>query len=165
VTSEYQLRVGTTRDISFLKTMLYEAVFWNPENKRIPVAELFREPAIIKILDHWGKRAGDFSMIATDAEHKPVGAAWYRFWTDDDHSYRYIDENTPEIGIAVLKEHRRKGLGSRLMTQVLKHAQKKGIKQISLSVDPNNPALTLYKDQAFKKVAEVSTSWTMVKIL
>ena len=129
------------------------------------MAELFKEPVIIKILDNWGSRAGDFSIIASDTDHTPVAAVWYRFWTDDNHSYGYIDENTPELGIAVLKEHRRKGLGSLLLTQALKHAEKEGIEQISLSVDPNNPALTLYEDQGFKKVAEVSTSWTMLKIL
>ncbi len=165
LTHEYKFRIGTTQDIFFLKKMLYEAVFWNSESKRIPMEELFKGPAIKKILDRWGSRTGDFSIIASDTEHTPVAAVWYRFWTDDNHSYGYIDENTPELGIAVLKEHRRKGLGSFLMRQALKHAKKEDIEQISLSVDPNNPALTLYKDQGFKKVTEVSTSWTMVKIL
>ena len=76
-----------------------------------------------------------------------------------------MDENTPEIGIGVVKEFRRFGIGTELMNQILKYAKNKGIRKLSLSVDPNNVAISLYKKIGFKEQFMVGTSWTMLKTL
>ena len=44
--------------------MLYEAVFWDPHEKRKPIAELFAVPEIASLLAQWKNREGDFAFIA-----------------------------------------------------------------------------------------------------
>ena len=161
----YKIRSGTAEDITFLKEMLYEAVFWSTAAKRIAMEDLFRVPEIAKMLDNWTNRAGDFSLIATNVEGTPIGAAWYRFWTEENHSYGFVDASIPELGISVVRKYRGRGLGRELMSRLMDHAKSSGIKKLSLSVDPANYALQLYQKLGFKKVSESGTSWTMVKEL
>ena len=161
----YKFRAGNAEDLPFLKEMLYEAVFWDPQAKRNSIGELFAIPEITKTLDHWHRRDGDFAIIALDDRDKPVAAVWYRFWTRADHSFGFVDENTPEIWIAVHKEHRRNGLGTELMKRMIDHASQAGIKYLSLSVDPGIYARELYQKLGFNKVGESGTSWTMSKSL
>ena len=76
-----------------------------------------------------------------------------------------MDENTPEIGIGVVKEFRRFGIGTELMNQIIKFSKNKGICSLSLSVESNNPAIYLYNKMGFKKQFLLGNSWTMLKIL
>ncbi len=161
----YKLRVGKSDDLLFLKEMLYEAVFWDRQENRPSLEELFANPEIAKILQNWNEREGDFSLIAVDEFDKLLGAAWYRFWTSSNHSYGFVDEDTPELGIAVKLEVRRMGIGKTLMNAVMKHAGEIGIKRMSLSVDPNNHARKIYEKLGFRKIGVVGTSWTMVATL
>jgi ribosomal protein S18 acetylase RimI-like enzyme len=161
----YTIRVGTIEDLPFLEKMLYEAIFWSPSAKRLPVDEIFAVHEISKILHQWQQRNGDFSLIALNDQNNPIGSVWYRLWTIDNHSFGYIDDNTPEIGIAVLKEYRGEGVGAKLMKAIIEHASDAGIKKLSLSVDPNNFAFNLYQKFGFIKVSEYDTSWNLVKTL
>jgi [ribosomal protein S18]-alanine N-acetyltransferase len=90
---------------------------------------------------------------------------WYRFSSIEKPSFGFVDEDTPELGISVLPEYRNMGLGTILMNKMLHYAKSIGLKQISLSVDPKNFALTLYKKLGFKKIGESGSSWTMAKML
>jgi len=161
----YRIRKGTTEDLAFLKEMLYEAVFWSPDQKRIPKEELFLVPEISKLLKDFFKRSGDFSLIVTDEKGTSIGAVWYRFYTNEDQSFGFVDSSTPELGISMVQKYRGKGIGKELMTRVLEKAKARGIKKISLSVDPNNDVLHLYEALGFKKVSESGTSWTLLKNL
>ena len=149
----YSIRNGTIDDLPFLEDMLYEAVFWNPEIERRPRKEIFAD---------WGNRNGDFSLIAVDSNNKKVGAIWYRFWNEQNKSYGFIDADTPEIGLYVIKEMRGRGIGTTLISQAIEHTKSNGIKRLSLSVEENNPAKNLYSKLGFKKTAVVENSWTMV---
>ncbi len=161
----YSIRVGTIEDLPFLQKMLYGAIFWHPSAKRIPMEEIFAVPEIHKILHHWQERNGDFSLIAINDQNNPIGSVWYRFWTIENQSFGYIDDNTPEIGIAVLNEYRSKGIGTKLMEAIIEHARSVAINKLSLSVDPDNFALNLYQKLGFIKFSEYNTSWTLVKTL
>ena len=99
-----------------------EAVFWDRQENRPSLEELFAIPEIAKILQNWNEREGDFSLIAVDEFNKLLGAAWYRFWTSSNHSYGFVDEDIPELGIAVKLEVRRMGIGKTLMNAIMKHA-------------------------------------------
>ena len=161
----YHIRVGTIEDLPFLEKMLYEAVFWNPGMKRMPMKDLFAISEISRIFHHWNQREGDVALIAVNNRNNPVAAAWYRFWTDENHSYGYVDARTPEIGIAVDRRYRRKGIGKTLLQRIIAHAAENDIEQLSLSVDPSNFARILYHKSGFRKISETSTAWTMLKIL
>ncbi|MBD3225520.1 MAG: GNAT family N-acetyltransferase [Caldithrix sp.] len=161
----YRIRKGTTEDLEFLQDMLYEAVFWSTDQERIPKEDLFIVPEISKLLKDFFRRSGDYSLIATDEKEIPIGAAWYRFYTNEDHGFGFVDSSTPELGISMVEKYRGKGIGKELMTRLLENAKSRGIKNISLSVDPKNHALHLYEALGFKKVSESGTSWTLLKDL
>jgi ribosomal protein S18 acetylase RimI-like enzyme len=160
-----RIRKGTAEDLTFLKEMLYEAVFWSPDQERIPKEELFLVPEISKLLKDFMKRSGDFSLIAMNEKGTPIGAVWYRFWTKEDQGFGFVDSSIPELGISMVQKYRGKGIGKELMKRVLENAKSRGIKKISLSVDPQNYALHLYEALGFKKVSESGTSWTLLKDL
>ena len=100
-------------------------------------------------------------MVA-EQDSAPVGAAWYRFGTDDDHSYGFVDSATPELGIGVLASHRSKGVGRALLRALIKVARHEKTGAISLSVTPENFARQLYISEGFVKVGESGTSWTLL---
>lgn len=160
---EHSLRPARKEDLPFLERMLFEAFFWQAQAPR-PVFEDFRlHPEFVKLLAGWG-RTGDTAFIA-ELEGIPAGAAWYRLWTDDTHSYGYVDAATPEIAIGVQAQYRGQGIGRALLQALLAEARRQGLHQVSLSVDPRNIARKLYESEGFVKIGELGTSWTMVRIL
>jgi ribosomal protein S18 acetylase RimI-like enzyme len=147
------IRRGGPQDVPFLRDMLHHAYYWrenSPEMEDLPVA---------RYVSGWG-RPGDASVIAIEG-HFPVGAAWYRLFKSTDPGYGFIDEETPELSIAVVPSRRGHGLGSELLEALLKQAKEDGFKALSLSVEPDNPALKLYEKLGFSKVGESGGSWTM----
>ena len=110
-------------------------------------------------------RPGDAAVIALDEAGRPVGAAWYRLFKENEPGYGFVDEQTPELSIAVVPSRRGKGVGDELLGALLAQARKDGFEQISLSVEPDNPALRLYERHGFQKVGEQGGSWTMVATL
>jgi len=113
-----------------------------------------------RLLADWGK-AGDVSVIA-ELNSEKIGAAWYRFWTDDDHSYGFVAPHIPELGIAVRSDFRSQGIGRLLLRRLKETGKAQGVKQLSLSVAPNNYALRFYESETFTKCGESGTSWTMI---
>lgn len=141
--------------------MLIEAAFWRGPDDRPPPDAALADPELSKLIENWG-RTGDVGYLAIDQYGSPVGAAWYRFWTKTNHSYGFVDNQTPEIAIGVVAEHRGKGIGRRLLAALIVHASENGIEQLSLSVEKDNPALRLYEKSGFKNVGELRNAWTMV---
>lgn len=150
-------------DLPFVRTMLYEAAFWRSTSNAPPLNEALRQPELAGYVDGWG-RHGDQGLIAR-IETTPVGAVWIRRFTDDDHGYGYLDEDTPELSIAVETDQRGIGIGRCLGTAMLTQARLNGITRISLSVENDNPARSLYDDLGFMPVAAVGGSVTMARSL
>jgi len=158
-----EIRAGTAADIPFLEQMLFEAFFWNGDTPR-PVFAMFREqPEFSTLLAQWG-RAGDRARIAS-AKGAPIGAAWFRLWTPENHSYGFVDALTPELGLAVAATHRGKGVGRALLQALVRLARDDGYPALSLSVSPDNPARRLYESEGFRRVGESGTSWTYLLVL
>jgi ribosomal protein S18 acetylase RimI-like enzyme len=157
----WKIRLATQADVPFLREMLYEAVCWRPHQPRPPLEEILAEPELAKLLNGWG-RNGDTAVVAEWEDSTPIGAAWYRFWTTENHSYGFVDADTPELGIAVRQDMRQRGIGTALLTALLKQARHSAIARISLSVEPENYSRTLYEKSGFKQVGTSGTSWTML---
>ena len=161
---EFYIREGGKKDLPFLKEMLYFAAFWQIadgiDNAKIP--NLPDDPQISIIFHEWGK-SGDIAFIAENEDGQQIGAAWYRFYTLDAHSYGFIDSDIPEIGIAVKPDFRGSGVGTAILKRLIEKAAKRNIRALSLSVERNNYAAELYKKFEFVNIGNSADShWTMM---
>ena len=158
--SEWQIRRAAPGDFDFLKLMLYEAAFWRPGLRRPPFHAALADPRLARYLQNWG-RAGDTALVAVDSSGQPIGAAWYRLFAAGDPGYGFIAAGIPEVTIAVVPAHRRKGTGTALLKALLALARKEGLTALSLSVEQDNPALELYERLGFVRIKPTENSWTL----
>ena len=146
-------------DVAFLGQMLVEAVNWRPDRRRLTLEDVLADPHLARYVHGWGRR-GDGGVIAEEAGGR-VGACWYRLFPADEPGYGFVDERTPELGIAVVADRRRRGVGRALLGAALSDAASEGFAAISLSVEPDNPSRLLYAQFGFVQVGMVEGSWTM----
>jgi ribosomal protein S18 acetylase RimI-like enzyme len=146
------IRPATPGDVGFLRTMLYEAAAWNPDWPRERMIAALADPMLERYHRDWG-RPGDSGVIA-ELDGEPVGAAWYRLFTEDEPGYGFVDEKTPELGIAVAPLHRRKGIGETLLRALMVEARQDGFQALSLSVAVHNRSRMMYERVGFTRVGE-----------
>jgi len=127
----------------FLREMLYTALDWRQDVELPPVEWVLEHPQVAPFHIGWG-RDGDTALVA-EAEHARLGLVWYRFFTTEEHGEGFVDEETPEVAIAVREDQRASGVGTALMEAIHARARENGIARISLSVDRENPARRLYE--------------------
>jgi ribosomal protein S18 acetylase RimI-like enzyme len=149
-------------DYPFLREMLYKAVFVPEEERPLPFS-IIDLPEISKYIDNWNDNF-DFGLIVLHQE-KSVGAIWCRLFSEDLKGYGYIDNETPEVSMALKEEFRNKGFGNQMMSQIFNLAREKGLKALSLSVDKRNCAYRLYLRMGFKIVDEAGADFKMKKVL
>jgi ribosomal protein S18 acetylase RimI-like enzyme len=118
-------------------------------------------PDLVELLSGWG-RPGDVALVAADGRGTRLGAAWYRLWTADRHSHGFVDDRTPELGIAVKPGFRRQGVGTSLFMTLLARAEQDGFSRVSLSVESKNPARRLYARFGFEPVREGDGALTLL---
>lgn len=159
--SQFSLRRALAADQAFLDEMLYQSIYI-PEGQPLLPKEIIKRPDIAKYTSDWGK-AGDLAFIAFDKD-KAVGAIWLRLLKGPEKGYGYLDDETPELGIALAPEHRGRGIGTLLFERLFAEAQF-CYEAVSLSVSKGNPAINLYKRQGFKTVIEENHSVIMLKSL
>jgi ribosomal protein S18 acetylase RimI-like enzyme len=151
----------TAHDLPFLRQMLWEAAYWREASLRAPLASDLDRPDLVYLLDHWG-RAGDAGVLAEAEGGTPFGAAWYRLWTHEQHSYGFVSPDIPELAVGVVEEVRGQGIGFALVHELLNLAEQSGLPGVSLSVEPDNPARRLYTRIGFRDVETVGRAWTML---
>ena len=156
-----RLRQARVSDLPFLEEMLFEAAFWRPSLPRPRLEVGLLRPELATLLLGWG-RPGDTALLAVSTAAHSLGAAWYRFWSKDDHSHGFVSEQIPELAIGVRQEVRGQGIGGLLLRALLDEASRQGITQVSLSVELDNPALRLYERLGFEKTGRKGNAWTMV---
>jgi len=134
--------------------MLRHAYYW-----RVDSVSSSGEPPVQRYVERWG-RPGDTALIAIQ-DFQRVGAAWYRLFRSDNPGYGFIDEETPELSIAIVPSKRGTGLGSELLDALLAQARADGYAAVSLSVEKDNPAVGLYDRHGFTRVGEDEDAVTM----
>jgi ribosomal protein S18 acetylase RimI-like enzyme len=73
-----------------------------------------------------------------------------------------VEEQIPELAVAVVPNARGKGVGSALLTALLDRARADGYAALSLSVDRvNEGAIALYEQYGFSQVGETADSFTL----
>jgi RimJ/RimL family protein N-acetyltransferase len=157
----YTIRPITDQDIPLLWEMLYESLYV-PEDQEPFSRNVIKEPFLSKYVEDWG-REGDLGYIAENSEGRPVGSITIRYFNEENKGFGYVSNDIPELGMALKTEYRGKGIGTALLKELIDELKEKGIKGISLSVDPGNlAAVKLYQRFGFKEVGMVDTSITMV---
>jgi ribosomal protein S18 acetylase RimI-like enzyme len=141
------IRRGGRQDVRFLRDMLHHAYYWrerSPGEGTGPVALYVKG---------WG-RPGDTVLIAVE-DGFPVGAAWYRLFRRDHPGYGFVDEETPELAVAVVPSRRGHGIGDALINALCERAREERYASLSLSIEKGNePLLAFYEKHGFARVHE-----------
>lgn len=157
---KYHIRPLTPDDQAFLWEMLYQSLYVPAGGDPLP-RQIVRQPEIARYVENWG-RVHDCGFIAEDESGKPLGAAWMRLFKGEEHGYGYINDATPEVGMAVLPEYRGQGIGTELLMRLLAAAEGQ-YAYVSLSVGSGNPAAHLYERLGFEVVKAMGDSVIMRK--
>jgi len=150
------IRRGNPQDVRFLKDMLRHAFYWR-SGGTVEDASLWRYVA------GWGRR-GDGAVIALEGGF-PIGAAWFRLFARDEPGFGYVDDQTPEVAIAVVPSRRGRGTGSELLDALIEMAKEQSYGALSLSVAADTPAMHVFETHGFEKLEQTDGSWTMRRSL
>ena len=111
-----EIRCIRENELGLLKDFLYEAIFI-PEGVEPPSRDIVEKPELRVYTDGFGTKSGDNCLVAIH-DGKIVGAVWTRIMND----YGHVDDETPSFAISLYKEYRRKGIGTRLMEEMLENS-------------------------------------------
>jgi GNAT superfamily N-acetyltransferase len=141
---DYVIRQLTREDEPVLWEMLYYGL--SSVGKNEPSShDVVRRPENSRYVEGWG-RAGDIGFVAHDKTNGALlGAVWLR---------RPIGKAgaSPELALAVKPEHRRHGIGTALLTQLVRTTP--GQSRISITFVAGKPVLRLYERFGFKVVEQ-----------
>ena len=153
------IRPLASKDEPFLWEMLYQALHV-PKGQPVLPREVIHLPELARYVQGWGQQPGDCGFLASNVTTgQPVGAAWLRLLVSENKGYGYVDDDTPELSIAVLPEYRDQGIGTELLTCLIGSVS--GHSSISLSISEGNPAFRLYEQFGFEVVSKSAGSLTM----
>jgi ribosomal protein S18 acetylase RimI-like enzyme len=154
------IREAGPDDLEHIRWALYTALAWNPERQLPPLDLTLQHPEAARYHRGWG-RSGDLGVIAT-VDGEVVGVAYCRLFTEEDHGHGYVDDETPELAVAVREESRGRGVGAALMAELAKVASAAGFARLSLSVDTDNPARRLYERLGYREISVDDSGVRMV---
>jgi ribosomal protein S18 acetylase RimI-like enzyme len=97
-------------------------------------------------------------FISEGGDGRLLGAVLQRLLSGDARGFGYVDDNTPELGIAVCPEHRGNGIGEWLIKAILEENIRRSYPAVSLSVRTDNPAIRLYERLGFAMVEDSETT-------
>ena len=157
-----EIRAIAESEFEFLFDLVYESAYI-PDGVERPPKSFVYEPAVSRYVENFG-RFGDLAFVLVHGREL-VGGIWSRLFSEDCAGYGFVDESTPELGMAVFEGYRGRGLGTRLMQRLIDDLISNGFGKVSLSVDRRNPALRLYERFGFEVVREQGNACTMLKIL
>jgi len=141
---DYVIRPLTRQDEPILWEMLYYGLSSAGKNQQAS-RDVVRRPEISRYVEDWG-RVGDTGFVAHDKKNRALlGAAWLRRPTDK-------SDAAPELALAVKPEHRRHGIGTALLTQLVR--ANPDHPTISVSFVAGKPVLRLYERFGFKVVEQ-----------
>jgi len=147
------LRPVDQQDMRFLRDLLRHAYHWRmAQDPDLPV---------FRYVQNWGRR-GDAGVVAFDGPNA-YGAAWYRLFPEATPGFGFVDEETPELTIAVVPSHRGHGTGGELLEALLARAREQGYSRVSLSAEPGQKGF--YEKHGFEELEREDRTVTMVATL
>ena len=157
--SDFVIRKLNKREASLLKEFTYLAIYV-PQGAKMPPQNIVELPELRVYYQDFGMKKGDICLVA-EAENKIVGAVWTRIVND----FAHIDDSTPSLAIALKKESRGKGIGTRLLNEMLAVLTDSGFLSVSLSVQKENFAVRMYHKAGFAVVRDNGGELVMRKKL
>ena len=154
--NDIMIRKLYPEEADLLRDFLYEAIFI-PEGVEPPTRDIVERPELRIYYDDFGTGPADHCLVA-EAAGRVVGAAWVRIMND----YGHVDDETPSFAISLIPEYRGRGIGTRLMKEMLTMLKDCGFKQTSLAVQKANYAVRMYKEVGFKIIDENDEEFIMV---
>lgn len=143
-----RLREAGEGDLPVLAGALAAAADWRPGTPQRSGAEALTDPHLSRYLAGW-PLPGDAGVVALDADGTALGAAWYRLLPASAPGYGFVADDVPELALGVRADARGRGHGSALLAALLERADRDGRAAVSLSVEPDNPAVRLYARHGF----------------
>ena len=148
------LRPVTDADEAFLRELYGSTraeelapVPWTDEQKNAFLDMQFRAQSI-----HYAKHYGDGEFLMIEDRGKPIG--------------RLLLHRSPEeirvIDISLMPEHRGRGIGTRLLRDVLSEGEASN-RRVSIYVEQFNPAKRLYERLGFRYVETTGVYDLMIK--
>ncbi|SDO58218.1 Acetyltransferase (GNAT) family protein [Microbacterium sp. ru370.1] len=144
------IRAALASDGAFLADMTVEAANWRAGGSR-PRHEVLSSPDHRRYIAGW-QRPGDAGFIAESPTGEAIGAAWYRMLPRDEPGFGWVGTGVPELIIGVRPVWRSHGTGRALLQRLVDHARGEGYARISLSVERDNFAVSLYRSEGFAVV-------------
>ena len=139
-----------------LDTFLYYAIFI-PKGVAQPPFDIIYQPDLQVYVKDFGERKGDVCYVA-ECDGKIIGAVWVRIMND----YGHVSDEMPSLAISLLPEYRNNGIGTALMKKILSSLRELGYKGVSLSVQKQNYACSMYRKLGFKAIQEKNEEYIMV---
>ena len=143
-------------ETALLKEFLYQAIFI-PEGVKPPDRSIINLPELSLYYEDFGSGPADNCLVA-EVDDKVVGAVWTRIMND----YGHVDDETPSFAISLYKEYRSRGIGTRMMREMLKLLREQGYKKASLAVQKANDAVSMYETVGFRIIDENEEELIMV---
>ena len=156
VKMNYNIRKIREDEYTLLNDFIYEAIFI-PEGVEPPPKSIINQPDLQVYISNFGKEKDDICFVA-EADGKVVGAVWVR----DMNDYGHIADGVPSFAIALYKEYRNFGIGTRLMETMLMELKGRGYNRTSLAVQKANYAVRMYKKVGFEIIDENDEEYIMV---
>lgn len=144
-------------ELPAMKEFLYLSIFV-PEGYGAPPREVVETDELKVYYEDFGRHRGDICFAATSAG-ETVGLAWARLMRD----YGHVSDDVPSIAVAVKEGYRGRGTGTLLLQALCAAIERNGFPGVSLSVQRENPALSLYLRLGFRTVCERGEEYIMAK--
>ena len=145
-------------DIPFLWEALYLSIHVREGHEPLPRSVL-HDDALAHYLRDFGRHDGDDAQVVVDESGERIAAAYCRRMRADDPGWGFVRDDVPELGMAVVEAHRGKGIGRRVLVDLLERNP-----SMSLSVDDENEvARRLYESPGFELLHRDDTAFTMIR--
>jgi GNAT superfamily N-acetyltransferase len=144
---EYLIHPLNPDDEPILWEMVYQGLSSQGE-KQAPPREIVQRPEFARYVEGWGRR-GDTGFVAQKkSDGSLLGAVWLRKPLDERNN-----GDTPfELAFVVKPGHRGHGIGTALLTQLVRANPERST--ISIRLVAGKPVLRLYERFGFKVVSE-----------
>ncbi|MGE5090172.1 MAG: N-acetyltransferase family protein [Candidatus Levyibacteriota bacterium] len=143
---------------------LLHIALWDPPPAPLRPRAVLELPQVRIYAQDWG-HPGDVGVAGElEGVDGPVGACWMRV-VPGGQGLAWVDEHTPQLGIALFPPFQHRGLGRPLLLAALAAAKQSGHDQVALTVHPQNPAISLYQSCGFRKSGLRNTFHLMLAAL